>query len=86
MGQQQVGRMPVSREALYDEWRRVLHWSAEVLARADDNILEEDSFLMDYDCEKIAAKVDQWLLQVVDEADVYQPKFQEVWIIRNIIY
>ncbi|OXU26836.1 hypothetical protein TSAR_011937 [Trichomalopsis sarcophagae] len=78
MGQRQVGRMPENREALYEEWRRVLHWSAEVLARTDDNILEEDSFLTDYDCEKIAAKVDDWIVQVVGEVDADQPEFREL--------
>lgn len=58
---QTVGRMPETWEGLLEERDRVLHWSSEVLARVQDNITNEDTFLMDYDDSKIDAKVVTWI-------------------------
>lgn len=59
---QVVGRMPKTWQDLMEERDRVLHWSSEVLARIDDNINNEDTFLMDYDDVKIEEKVHRWIL------------------------
>lgn len=58
---QPIGKIPKDSEALASERWRVLRWSAEILARVEDNINSEDSFLVDYDNFAIAAKVDKWL-------------------------
>lgn len=58
---QTMGRMPETWEGLLEEKDRVLHWSSEVLARVQDNVTNEDTFLMDYDDNKIDAKVDTWI-------------------------
>lgn len=56
-----MGRMPETWEGLLEEKNRVLHWSSEVLARVQDNVTNEDTFLMDYDDDKIDAKIDTWI-------------------------
>lgn len=56
-----MGRMPETWEGLMEERDRVLHWSSEVLARVQDNVTNEDTFLMDYDDNKINAKIDTWI-------------------------
>ncbi|XP_058796501.1 uncharacterized protein LOC131667227 isoform X3 [Phymastichus coffea] len=61
MGVSCWSRAAPSREAFLDEQSRVLRWSAEVLARTDENIDAENSFLLDYDAECIAGKVDHWI-------------------------
>lgn len=58
---QTMGRMPETWEGLLEERDRVLHWSSEVLARVQDNVTNEDTFLMDYDDNKIEAKIDTWI-------------------------
>uniref|UniRef100_A0A6V7HZH6 Uncharacterized protein n=1 Tax=Bracon brevicornis TaxID=1563983 RepID=A0A6V7HZH6_9HYME len=60
---QLITRMPQTWQDLMDERDRVLHWSSEILARIDDNINNEDTFLMDYDNNKIDEKVNQWISQ-----------------------
>lgn len=56
-----MGRMPETWQGLLEEKDRVLHWSSEVLARVQDNVTNEDTFLMDYDDDKIDAKIDTWI-------------------------
>ncbi|XP_018398712.1 PREDICTED: uncharacterized protein LOC108776557 isoform X1 [Cyphomyrmex costatus] len=58
---QTVGRMPETWEGLLEEKDRVLHWSSEVLARVQDNVTNEDTFLIDYDDDKVDAKIDTWI-------------------------
>lgn len=58
---QPMGKIPVNQKALERERWRILRLSAEVLARVDDNVNSEDSFLMDYDNEAISIKIDKWL-------------------------
>ncbi|XP_018300677.1 uncharacterized protein [Mycetomoellerius zeteki] len=58
---QTMGRMPETWEGLLEEKDRVLHWSSEVLARVQDNVRNEDTFLMDYDDDKVDAKIDTWI-------------------------
>lgn len=58
---QTMGRMPETWEGLLEEKNRVLHWSSEVLARVQDNVTNEDTFLMDYDDNKVDAKIDAWI-------------------------
>lgn len=58
---QTMGRMPDTWQELMEERDRVIHWSSEVLARVQDNVTNEDTFLMDYDDNKIDAKVDSWI-------------------------
>lgn len=53
--------MPETWEGLLEEKDRVLHWSSEVLARVQDNVRNEDTFLMDYDDDKVDAKIDTWI-------------------------
>ncbi|XP_066595771.1 uncharacterized protein [Prorops nasuta] len=48
---------------LMEERDRVLHWSSEVLARVNDNIKSEDTFLMDYEEDKINEKINKWIDQ-----------------------
>lgn len=57
---QQMGKMPETWSALLEERDRVLHWSGEILAKVDDNVQNEDTFLMDYSEEKVKAKVKRW--------------------------
>lgn len=56
-----MGRMPETWQGLLEEKDRVLHWSSEVLARVQDNVTNEDTFLMDYDDNKIDAKINSWI-------------------------
>lgn len=56
-----MGRMPETWQGLLEEKNRVLHWSSEVLARVQDNVTNEDTFLMDYDDDKIDAKINTWI-------------------------
>lgn len=56
-----MGRMPETWQGLLEERDRVLHWSSEVLARVQDNVTNEDTFLMDYDDNKIVAKINMWI-------------------------
>lgn len=56
-----MGRMPETWEDLLEEKDRVLHWSSEVLARVQDNVTNEDTFLMDYDDNKIDGKIVTWI-------------------------
>lgn len=58
---QTIGRMPETWQGLMQERDRVLHWSSEVLARVQDNVTNEDTFLMDYDDDKVDAKIDMWI-------------------------
>lgn len=58
---QTVGRMPDTWQELMEERDRVIHWSSEVLARVQDNVTNEDTFLMDYDDNKINGKIDSWI-------------------------
>ncbi|XP_050456487.1 uncharacterized protein LOC126854128 [Cataglyphis hispanica] len=58
---QTMGRMPETWNGLLEEKDRVLHWSSEVLARVQDNVTNEDTFLMDYDDNKIDAKINTWI-------------------------
>ncbi|KAH0952535.1 hypothetical protein HN011_002280 [Eciton burchellii] len=58
---QTMGRMPETWEGILEERDRVLHWSSEVLARVQDNVTNEDTFLMDYDDAKIDGKIDTWI-------------------------
>lgn len=58
---QKVGRLPDTWQELIEERDRVLRWSSEVLARVDENVESEDTFLMDYDNATIDAKVDRWI-------------------------
>lgn len=53
--------MPETWEEILEEKNRVLHWSSEILARAQDNITDENTFLMNYDDAKVDAKVDTWI-------------------------
>lgn len=53
--------MPETWEGLMEEKDRVLYWSSEVLAKVQDNIRNEDTFLMDYDEEKMDGKIDTWI-------------------------
>lgn len=56
-----MGRMPETWEGLLEERDRVLHWSSEVLARVLDSVTGEDTFLIDFDDDKIDAKIDTWI-------------------------
>ncbi|KAK2588296.1 hypothetical protein KPH14_004315 [Odynerus spinipes] len=58
---QQMGRMPETWNDLIEERDRVLHWSGEILAKVDDNVQNEDTFLMNYSDDKLNAKIKQWL-------------------------
>ncbi|XP_072765613.1 uncharacterized protein [Anoplolepis gracilipes] len=58
---QTMGRMPETWQGLLEERDRVLHWSSEVLARVQDNVTNEDTFLMDYDDDKIDGKINTWI-------------------------
>ncbi|KAL6439169.1 hypothetical protein ACFW04_003837 [Cataglyphis niger] len=58
---QTMGRMPETWQGLLEEKDRVLHWSSEVLARVQDNVTNEDTFLMDFDDNKIDAKINTWI-------------------------
>jgi len=58
---QTMGRMPETWEGLLEEKDRVLHWSSEVLARVQDNVTNEDTFLLDYDDNKVNAKIESWI-------------------------
>ncbi|XP_063995103.1 uncharacterized protein LOC135172734 [Diachasmimorpha longicaudata] len=84
---QLVGRMPNTWEELIEERDRVLHWSSEVLARVDDNINNEETFLMEYDNKRISEKVNQWisehriqrdtiLKEFIEASPVYKDKIQ----------
>lgn len=53
--------MPKTWEGLIKEKDYVLHWSSEVLARVQDNVTDEDTFLMNYDDDKVDAKIDTWI-------------------------
>ena len=75
---QRLGRLPESREALQTEHRRVIHWSAEVLAWVDENVEGEDSFLVDYDNDAIETKVDTWLEEQrfrIEAACIQKPEY-----------
>ncbi|XP_032690263.1 uncharacterized protein LOC116853318 [Odontomachus brunneus] len=58
---QTTSRTPETWKDLINEKDRVLHWSSEVLARVQDNVTNEDTFLMEYDDDKIDAKIDTWV-------------------------
>jgi len=58
---QTMGRMPETWAGLLEERDRVIHWSSEVLARVQDNVTNEDTFLMDYDDAKIDDKINAWI-------------------------
>ncbi|KAG7190553.1 hypothetical protein KM043_006652 [Ampulex compressa] len=58
---QVMGQMPDTLHEILEEKDRVLQLSGEVISRVNDNITNEDTFLMDYDDEKIDAKVAGWL-------------------------
>ncbi|XP_012283554.1 uncharacterized protein LOC105701406 [Orussus abietinus] len=74
---QMVGRMPDTWEELLEERNRVLHWSAEVLARVDDNMTNEDTFLMDYDNDRVNEKVEKWVHSNRARADAVIAKYPD---------
>ncbi|XP_011301233.1 uncharacterized protein [Fopius arisanus] len=85
---QLVGRMPKTWQDLMEERDRVLHWSCEVLARVDDNINNEEAFLMDYDNKRIREKVNRWISEhrirrdpclrdFLDKSRVYRERINE---------
>ncbi|XP_015127330.1 uncharacterized protein LOC107048604 [Diachasma alloeum] len=74
---QLVGRMPKTWEDLMEERDRVLHWSCEILARVDDNINNEETFLMDYDNKRINEKVNQWISEHRIQRDTILKEFIE---------
>ncbi|XP_018365849.1 PREDICTED: uncharacterized protein LOC108763048 [Trachymyrmex cornetzi] len=75
---QTMGRMPETWEGLLEEKDRVLHWSSEVLARVQDNVRNEDTFLMDYDDDKVDAKIDTWIKTNRTRVDETFNKFPNV--------
>lgn len=72
---QTMGRMPETWQGLLEEKDRVLHWSSEVLARVQDNVTNEDTFLMDYDDDKIDAKINGWIKTNKTQIDETFKKF-----------
>ena len=95
---QKVGKLPKDRDALYYEKCRVQQWSAEIIARADENIDEENSFLVDYDKASINNKVNKWLKTELsritlesavedglDSTNLFEHDFDEVSFLRRII-
>lgn len=74
---QSVGRMPDTWDGLLEEKDRVLQWSGEVLSKVTDNINEEGSFQMDYENEKIEAKVDSWIESNQERVNETFDKFPE---------
>lgn len=74
---QTMGRMPETWTGLLEERDRVLHWSSEVLARVQDNVTNEDTFLMDYDDAKVSAKIDTWIKTNQIRVDEMLKKFPD---------
>ncbi|XP_020282034.1 uncharacterized protein LOC109853891 [Pseudomyrmex gracilis] len=72
---QTVGRMPDTWEELVEEKNRVLHWSSEILAKVQDNVTNEDTFLMDYDDDKVNTKIDVWIKTNQPRIDKAMNKF-----------
>lgn len=56
---------------LMNERDRILRCSSEILARVQDNVTDEDTFLMDYDDEKIVSKMDTWITTT-------EPEFEDI--------
>lgn len=52
-----VSRTPETWKDLINEKDRVLHWSSEILARVQDNVINEDTFLMDYDDDRLDTRI-----------------------------
>ncbi|XP_011146654.1 uncharacterized protein LOC105187516 isoform X2 [Harpegnathos saltator] len=65
-----ASRTPKTWNDLMNERDYVLHWSSEVLARVQDSVINEDTFLIDYDDDKIDIKIGTWITNnhaLVDE-------------------
>ncbi|XP_014479076.1 PREDICTED: uncharacterized protein LOC106746722 isoform X2 [Dinoponera quadriceps] len=56
-----TSRTPETWKSLMNERDYILHWSSEVLARVQDNVTNEDTFLIDYDDDKVDAKIETWI-------------------------
>ena len=81
-----MGRMPETWQGLLEERDRVLHWSSEVLARVQDNVTNEDTFLMDYDDDKVDAKIDTWIKTNQTRVDETFNKFANAPAeLRNVV-
>lgn len=81
-----MGRMPETWQGLLEEKDRVLHWSSEVLARVQDNVTNEDTFLMDYDDDKVDAKIDTWIKTNQTRVDETFNKFANASdVLRNVV-
>ncbi|XP_033214595.1 uncharacterized protein LOC117171410 isoform X2 [Belonocnema kinseyi] len=74
---QQTGKMPDTWEELMAEKDRVLQWSSEVLAQINDNIHNEDIFLMDFENAKIDAKVEKWIANNKTRIESTMAKFPD---------
>lgn len=74
---QQAGKMPDTWEELMAEKDRVLQWSSEVLAQINDNIHNEDIFLMDFENAKIDAKVEKWIANNKTRIESTMAKFPD---------
>ncbi|CAL1676868.1 unnamed protein product [Lasius platythorax] len=83
---QTMGRMPETWQGLLEEKDRVLHWSSEVLARVQDNVTNEDTFLMDYDDDKVDAKIDTWIKTNQTRVDETFNKFANASdVLKNVV-
>lgn len=81
-----MGRMPETWQGLLEEKDRVLHWSSEVLARVQDNVTNEDTFLMDYDDDKVDAKIDTWIKTNQTRVDETFNKFANASdVLKNVV-
>ena len=58
---QQIGKIPNTWEELMNEKDRVLDWSSEILAQINDNILDEEAFLKNYEIANVSDKVETWI-------------------------
>ena len=74
---QQTGKMPDTWEELMAEKYRVLQWSSEVLAQINDNIHNEDLFLMDFDNARIDVKVEKWIANNKTRIESIMAKFPD---------
>lgn len=83
---QTLGRMPETWAGLLEERDRILHWSSEVLARVQDNVRNEETFLMDYDDSRIDAKVVTWIKTNRTQVDETFDKFPNApEQLRNVV-
>ncbi|XP_025993566.1 uncharacterized protein LOC105195451 isoform X2 [Solenopsis invicta] len=83
---QTMGRMPETWTGILEERDRVLHWSSEVLARVQDNVTNEDTFLMDYDDDKIDNKIEIWIKTNQTQVEETFKKFPNASLsLKNVV-